>query len=55
MAMTTEEPKVTEQTAAMTANMTDSEDEDDSVESGEDEPEDPDSEFTKIKRLIWNL
>lgn len=53
-AMTTEEPKVTEQSAAMTGNMTDSEDEDDSVESGEDEPEDPDSEFTKFKGLIWN-
>jgi TATA-binding protein-associated factor Taf7 len=54
MAMTTEEPKVTEQSAAITGNMTDSEDEDESVESGEDEPEDPDSEFTKFTRLIWN-
>jgi hypothetical protein len=54
MAMTTEEPKVTEQSATMTGNITDSEDEDDSVESGEDEPEDPDSEFTKFKRPIWN-
>jgi hypothetical protein len=54
MAITTEEPKVTEQSAAMTGNMTDSEDEDDSMESGEDEPEDPESEFAKFKRLIWN-
>ncbi|PNF42288.1 hypothetical protein B7P43_G05535 [Cryptotermes secundus] len=43
MTKTTEEPKVTEQSAAMTGNMTESEDEDDSVESGEDEPEDLDS------------
>lgn len=43
LTMTTEEPKVTEQSAAMTENMTDSEDDDDSVESGEDELEDPDS------------
>jgi hypothetical protein len=52
--MATEDPKVTEQTAAMIANMTDSEDEDDSAESGEDEPEDQDSELTKFKSLIYN-
>jgi hypothetical protein len=49
--MTTEEPKATQQSAAMTGNMTDSEGEDDSVESGEDEPEDQESEFTTP--LIW--
>lgn len=45
---------MTEQSAAMTGNMTDSEDEDDSVESGEDEPEDLESEFTEFKMLFWN-
>jgi hypothetical protein len=46
---------MTEQSAAITANMTDSEDssdEDDSAEMGEDETEDLDSEFTRFTRLF---
>lgn len=51
--MTTEDPKMAEKSAAMSANMTDSEgssDEEDSMEFGEDETEDPDSEFIMFTR-----
>jgi hypothetical protein len=52
-AVTTEDPKMKEQSAAITANMTDGEgssDEDGSLESGEDESEDQDSEFTTFTK-----
>jgi len=48
-AMATEEPETTEQSLAMTSNMSDSDggsEEDDNSESGEDEAEDPESEFS---------
>jgi hypothetical protein len=55
MLMTTEEPKITEQ-SAMVINMTDSEDisdEDDSLESVEDESEETESEFTTFDGELW--
>jgi hypothetical protein len=47
VSITTEEPKITEQSTMMITNMTDGEDvsEEDSMESGEDESEDTESEF----------
>jgi hypothetical protein len=47
MVMTTEVPKITEQPTMMTTNMTDGEDvsEEDSMESGEEEPEETESKF----------
>lgn len=52
-AVTTEDPKMSEQSAALTVNMTDSESssgENDSTELGEDEIEDPDSEFIRFTK-----
>jgi len=47
MMMTTEEPKITEQSTMMITNMTDAEDVSDeyTLESGEDDSEETDSEF----------
>ena len=55
MPMTTEEPKITEQ-SAMVINMTDIgdiSDEDDSMESGEDESEETESEFIIFEGELW--
>jgi hypothetical protein len=53
--MTTEEPKITEQSAMMITNMTDSEDisdEDDSLESGEEETEETESELVIFEDVV---